>query len=56
MRAGLRRTTPRREKWARPSNSSVSGSDVDGISHGVESSCAAMHSSMLASPHGALVL
>lgn len=67
-RDGLRRTTPRTEKWARPSRSldeisldalgcSLSFDAVcpAGSSQGVGSSCEAMQSSILASPHGAQV-
>jgi hypothetical protein len=56
-REGLRRTCPRSWKLARPGRVEVSvgaGEEVTvGRSHGVASSCAAMVSSMEASPQGA---
>lgn len=55
---GLRRTTPSWEKYPRPGREGslfpgVVLSDGEGISQGEASACAAMMSSMLASPQGA---
>jgi hypothetical protein len=61
-REGFARTMPKREKFDRPRSAegSVSSTGIDAeervggaLVHGVASSCAAMMSSMLASPQGA---
>ena len=66
-RAGLRRTTPRWEKWLRPRREVVGAVGVAvlgggvvvvgvGRGHGVASAWASITSSMLASPQGAAEL